>query len=182
LAKPLTLNLKITEKDLGLKNIRTEVAKLAKKPFVKVGYQGDKALEEKDGATGMNVVAVATIHEFGAANVPERSHIRKTINENESKYASVAEKLKDKILSGGMTTETALDVLGQVAQRDIQNTIRSNNAGLNGPTPLSPATLKARGATTGTPLYDTGQMVRSITYVKDLNGGTAGATEETVSL
>ena len=169
MAKPLTLKINLSEKDLGASRIRGEIAKLAKKPFVKVGVQGQKALENKDGSTA-NVVLVATVHEFGTANVPERSYIRKTMNENQSKYQSATTQLKDKIMSGELNTEKALGVLGLLVQRDIQNTIRTNNAGLDGPTPLSPATLKQRKTKDATPLYDTGQLVRSITYVRQMDG------------
>lgn len=179
MAKPLTLKINFSEKDLGAAKIRAEIEKLSKKPFVKVGVQGAKALENKDGSVA-NVVLVATAHEFGTVNVPERSYIRKTMNENESKYASAAEQLKSKILSAEINTEKALGVLGLLVQRDIQNTIRSNNAGLDGPTPLSPATLKNRKSKDVTPLYDTGQLIRSITYVRQMDGNVS--TEGAVNL
>lgn len=216
MAKPLSIKFSIHEKDLGLSHIKKELLKLEKKPFVKIGIQGDKATQMKKGSD-VSLILVATVHEYGAPSkgIPERSYIRKTVNENETKYFKAVEQLKDKILdaSEGMTTEQALNILGAMVQSDIQKTIQTDNAGLNGPTPLSyagimsregmrektkktislldslrdkaqqgylsKADLKKRAkaneflATAGnpTPLYDTGQLVRSILYVREMNGG-----------
>jgi len=167
MAKP-PLNIKISThaKDLGLSHIKKEMAKLDKKPFVKIGIQGKSAAEVKTG-TDVSLVLVATAHEYGipSRGIPERSYIRKTVNENQSKYDQLAAQLKDKIMdaSQGFTTEKALNLIGMTVQSDIQKTIQGNNAGLNGPTPL-----KYRD---GTPLFDTGQLNRSILYVREMNGG-----------
>lgn len=160
MAKP-PLNIKISThaKDLGLSHIKKEMAKLDN-TSVKVGVQGT-------GTKGVDLALIATAHEYGVPSrgIPERSFIRKTFNENQSKYNEMVSRLKDKIMdtSQNFTTEKALNLIGMVVQSDIQKTIQGNNAGLNGPTPL-----KYRD---GTPLYDTGQLNRSIHYVLEMSEG-----------
>lgn len=204
----ITVN--VREKDFGLSHILKEAAKLRKKPFVKVGIAQTRG--SKLRADGKQTVAdIAAIHEFGApkANIPERSFIRSTVNHNEAKYDGLISKLKDQIFDANakMTVEKALGLVGQSVSSDMKNTIRTNQAGLNGPTGLKEATIRSKNAgeiakakahlnaapsakdftkagsarnakaahlvDTGgasTPLIDTSQMIRSISYEVSMTG------------
>lgn len=163
-----TVNIK--EKDLGFAHLLREAAKIKKKPFVKIGVTQSKGskLHVVPGSDKqvMTVADIAKIHEYGApdANIPERSFIRSTISKNEEKYNAHIAKLRDKIFDGNiqMTTEEALGFIGQEISSDIKNTIRNNETGLDEVKPL-----KYRE---GTPLLDTSQMLRAISYEPVMDG------------
>lgn len=133
MARP-KIKLDITEKDLGWAHIKKEMAKMAKKPFVKVGYQGESGVKKHQDPKTVGppppnvptVVDIATFHEFGTEDIPERSHLRATMDRNAAKYQSTMADLKDKILdaSSGVTTEKALGLMGQMATGDVKAYIR----------------------------------------------------------
>lgn len=149
-------NVNINDKDLGFKKIMAEVKKLRAKPYVKMGVQGKSALEKKKSSDGgvqftslkaPTVVDIATMHEFGgeskngAAQPPERSFMRSTFEKNKEKYVAAAEKIKDQILSGKLTTEKGLRILGLMMERDVKNAIRAGIA-----PPLADSTLRKKNS------------------------------------
>lgn len=165
MARTPKVKVSITERDLGLGHLLKEAAKLAKKPYVKAGVT--QARGSRIRADGKKTVAdIMAIHEYGApdAGIPERSVIRATQERNQSKYDAHIAILGEKILdaSSHMTTEKALGLIGQEFVADAKNTIRNNEAGLNGPTPL-----KSRD---GTPLLDTGQTINSMGHEVVMDG------------
>lgn len=143
------LKISFLERDLGMSHFLKEAAKLRKKPFVKVGITQKKGSRLR--ADGKKTVAdVAAMHEFGGEDnrPPERSFLRSTTSKNQKKYDAHIEKLKDQIFDAGtgMTTERALAIIGQEVSADVKNTIRNNEAGLHGPTPLKEATIRRKNA------------------------------------
>lgn len=143
------IKLDLTEKDLGWGHIKAEMAKMAKKPFVKVGYQGESGVKRHTdphlvGPALPNtptVVDIATFHEFGTSKVPERSHLRATMDRNAPKYQATMAELKDKILDpkSGINTEKALGLMGQMATGDVKAYIR---AGIS--PPLAESTIRRK--------------------------------------
>lgn len=180
MARRPTPKFSITEKDLGWSKIKAEAQKLAKKPFVKIGIQGESGLKPKKkrgkvrgetASPGFTVVDIATVHEYGSPDkgIPERSFIRSTMDQNAVKYSNIAAGMKDQILNANspLTTEKALEIIGQIIEADIKNKFTNNNwPELKDPT---------RGGKNPTgdakPLLDTAQTVNSIRYQVFKEGG-----------
>lgn len=101
------------------------------------------------------------VHEYGTQDgrIPERRPIRLTIDNNADKYARRFQQGLDNVLKDEMSTDTALKSIGEEAAGDVKITI------MNGLTPpLADSTVRARKDNSDTPLYDTGELVNSITY------------------
>ena len=148
--------------DHGFKGIVKELRKLEKKPYVKIGYPAKKSTTnaEKDGNEFVTVLDVALWHEFGTNNMPERSFIRASFDQNAKKYGELNKKLLVKIYSGKMTVEKALDILGFTIENDIKTFIKSGD--------INPDSQRAINEG-GTTLWDTGQLINSITFIKVMN-------------
>jgi len=108
----------------------------------------------------VTVLDVAIFHEFGTVNMPERSFVRAAFDENRSSYEALNKKLLIKIYSNAMTVEKALDILGLTIQNDIKKFIKDKE--------VSPESIRAieEGGVT---LFDTGQLVNSLTYIRVMN-------------
>lgn len=91
--------------------------------------------------------------------IPERSYIRSTVDENEHKYLdNYAKKLSAQIIDGNIDKYTALTIMGQKIESDIKSKIIS----LRSP-PNAPSTIRKKGSSN--PLVDTGLLGGSIRYV-----------------
>lgn len=147
------------EIDHGFKRIMIELKKLEYKPFVKIGYPEEKPKTNEDhkGGEFVTVLDVAVFAEFGTINSPERSFIRASFDNNVKKYEDLNKKLLVKIYSGTMTVEKALDILGETILNDIKTFIRNSE--------VEPKSIRAirEGGTT---LWDTGQLINALTYIK----------------
>jgi len=147
--------------DRGWNKIVRELFGLAKGQGVAVGVQGEesqKASEEHDGNTN---VEIAVVHEYGSSDKkhpPERSFLRSTFDEKRANYEIALTKLAKGVFSGG-TVEGHLFLLGEEAKGDIIDKIK---AGI--PPALSETTKAQRLPGQGTtPLIKTGQLWNSIT-------------------
>lgn len=102
---------------------------------------------------GTSVIMVGTVHEFGspARGVPARSYLRTTLVERRKEYREMIGKLAGHIVSGKLTMDKALDLLGLKVQGDVQMKIET----------IDTPALKYRE---GNPLIDTGHLRQSITY------------------
>lgn len=101
------------------------------------------------------------VHEYGTQDgrIPERRPIRLSMENNADKYARRFQQGLDKVLKDEMSVDTALNSIGEEAAGDVKITI------MNGLTPpLADSTVRARKDNSDTPLYDTGELVNSITY------------------
>lgn len=104
---------------------------------------------------------IMAIHEYGTQDgrIPERRPIRLTMENNQEKYAHRLQQGIDKVLVDEMDIMTALNSIGEEVAGDVKITIS------NGLTPpLADSTVRARKDNSDTPLYDTGELVNSITY------------------
>jgi hypothetical protein len=152
--------------ELILQNVR---AVASGKPFIKIGIQGELALEQKksddpNDKSKLTNVEVATFHEFGGEGdrPPERSFIRSTMDDKDAEFREFEKKQVGKLLDGKQTVEGALGLIGLKIQRAMQEKIRSKI-----PPPLAQSTIDRKGSST--PLIDTGQLIQSLTYVVELN-------------
>lgn len=130
-----------------------QVEKLAKELHaagsVKVGLpKGSNAYPD-----GTSVIEVGVLHEFGSAakNVPQRSFLRATVEQNQQNYKRLFKRLGRELVRGETTELKALKVVGQRVEGDVKSRISDG---------VGPA-LKGRD---GTPLIDTGHLRQSIRY------------------
>lgn len=145
--------IKLPNSKRGIDLLNSLDKRLSGKTSVKVGLPKDSNAYPN----GESVVDVGFIHEFGepTVNIPERSFLRSTLFENQKAYHKLAIKLTKRIVKfPRMTITDALGTIGEKFKGDVQYKISS---GINPP-------LKSRD---GTPLYDTGHLVQSITYKVD---------------
>jgi hypothetical protein len=128
-------------------------------PHVQVGVISGKGGEADHGDDDLTVLFLATVHEFGApgANIPSRSFIRSTVDENQDELKELIGKLVNRMIEHGDTQEHVLEILGQWLTAKIKAKITSNI-----PPPLKESTIEAKGSSIA--LVDTGQLLNSITY------------------
>lgn len=140
-------------------------AELAKPSRVRVGVLGSRGGNAKHRDSELSLLDIAHVHEFGspAANVPERSFIRRTFSLVGGRGAAwlpaFTAKLAAGVVKGKIDMVTALHILGQRGVAEVRRTI-TEGAGV--PPPLKPETIAAKGSTR--PLVDTGQLVNAVSY------------------
>lgn len=129
-----------------------------REPFVKVGVLASQGGDDTD-ESGVTVLQVAVIHEFGApaANIPQRSFIRSTVDDRDAQLRAMIRKLLNRVVERRLSATKALDILGLWLASEIKKQIVS---GID--PPLKQATVAAKGSTT--PLVDTGRLLNSITH------------------
>ena len=147
--------LTIIDRDAGLKKLLRETL-IPGRTNVTVGVQADIGDQQHVGSK-LTVLDIATIHEFGLGNNPERSFIRATFDENQEQNLELIYRLAQLVVDGKLTREQALNQLGLRFQAQVIDRINSNI-----PPPLAPATIKRKGSSLA--LVDTGQLKSSITY------------------
>ena len=105
--------------------------------------------------------AIMAIHEYGDSSngIPERRPIRLSMEKNATKYAKRFQQAADKVLRDEIDVDTALKSIGEEAAGDVKITVMQ---GLT--PPLAASTIRARKNNSSKPLYDTGELVNSITY------------------
>ena len=104
------------------------------------------------------VAQIGLTHEFGAGPVPERSFMRTTLSEQRKEILRIQRKLLRKMVSGKITQNQALGLLGDWVRGKIREKIVDIRTPAN-----SPETLKRKAPKTN-PLVDTGQLENSITF------------------
>lgn len=136
----------------GLTGVKERLEAL-KKTTVKAGVP--KKTNSREG--GIGNAGILYIHEFGIG-VPERSVLRSTIIENQSKYKEIIQNnITPSIMANRMSVLDAYARLGIVVTNDIKLKF------VNGTfTPLNEKTIKRKGSSK--PLIDTGELRSSIDY------------------
>lgn len=111
------------------------------------------------GSDDGEVLLYASVHEFGAPsiNVPSRSFIRKTFDEQQDNMGRVIEDFFIKYIEGHIEYDLCMDAIGEYLVGLIKKTI----VDLKDP-PLKQVTIDRKGSSN--PLIDTGKLVDSITY------------------
>ena len=147
---------RVREQDLGWEAIRKEVAK-AKGARVHVGIMEGEA--ERDDDSEIDNVALGITHEYGRGNNPERSFMRSTFDEDRRGLIRLKDRLWSQVLRGRLTTNQALELMGQEHQEAVQAKI----VALKYPK-IEDSTKRQRKFGGSNPLVDTGDFYRSITY------------------
>jgi hypothetical protein len=142
----------LKDKDHGWFRIKREVMKM-KHASARIGVL-QSAPAYKDGTSQAEV---AFHNEFGTKDIPERSFIRATADEQRSRYTRVLKGEADKIMTGKSTVKLSLEKVGLLAQGHVRKKIKN----LKTP-PNAPATIKAKRSSN--PLIDTSTMLKSIDY------------------
>lgn len=151
--QPSRIISEMTDIEEELKEMKRKI-ELYNKKDVMIGVTGTT-----NGERG-NAFLMA-IHEYGTQDgrIPERRPIRLTMENNQVNYARRLQQGIDKVLVDEMDIMTALNSIGEEVAGDVKITIS------NGLTPpLADSTVRARKDNSDTPLYDTGELVNSITY------------------
>jgi hypothetical protein len=158
---------KVEDTDLGLNRIIVTLKEELSDVVIKVGVQAkDKTVKRGKGGSIRNtdqpLAAIAAIHEFGLGGMPQRSFLRSAFDENKPMINKMGDHIVNSAIKG-ISTETALDQLGNVVQGMVQKKI------VDGPfVPNSPATIKRKKSSR--PLIDTGHLRQSIRYVIEKGG------------
>lgn len=121
---------KVIEVDRGANAIMASIGRLrGKHPTAIVGFYGD--LAER-----------ATINEFGApaANIPQRSFIRSTYDEEQKNMVRIRDLFMPKVIEGKLSATNALAAVGHYLAERIQQKIED----LKSP-PNAPSTIKKKG-------------------------------------
>jgi hypothetical protein len=190
-----SLKVHITERGEGMKLLERRIKALATSR-AHIGVFADSAdmIGPHNNDEVLSMAQIAAVHEFGVTGrIPERSFMRSTLEKNSAKYTELLKKMVDLVLLGKISAKTAISRVGAIAASDMQATI------VNGLKPaLSKRTLLLRAknlkkrreenggkdprlrdgrgrffSTTKSgfkPLFDSGQLVRAITYKAIMRG------------
>lgn len=152
---------RVRDRDRGWRKLRGQVLRSAGlDQHVTIGVHGEDDARDEGG---FGNVAVMAVHEFGsvAANIPERSVIRHTIDTNESKYRALVKALGRQVYITRITTAQALELLGAKVAADMRRTIDKTPAAWEA---LKASTLAARHFGGTKPLLDRGELKKSIKH------------------
>lgn len=135
-----------------------EVSKIA----VRVGIIGDQAGALHNGGPFTNA-EIGAIHEYGApgAGIPERPFVRSTFTFRRAELIELQAAAARAIIEGRLRPEKAIALIGAWGAGAVREQILKYGAFLFAP--LAPSTIARKGSSQ--PLVETGQMVRSISFV-----------------
>lgn len=139
------MNVKITTLKDNTKKITAELRELGNQKLV-------------IGVVDPVIAEYATYNEFGTKNIPQRSFLRSTYDEQIGKWERQLENGIKGILDMKAVASRVWDLLGIKAKGDVQKKLRSNIAPAN-----APSTIRKKGSGKTT-LFDTGALLASITY------------------
>lgn len=134
---------------------------------VYVGIPADKAGRSETEGKPINNATLMYIHEHGAPeiNLPARPVLNPGVKSIQSHIPIMLGKAGKLAMEGNIVGMMAqFNALGLLAQNACRTIIRTSE----GLAPLKPSTIadrRARGRTGTKPLWDTGQLLRAISYV-----------------
>lgn len=141
--------------DKGWDNAMKEIGKARAGSFVKVGIQSDAPAPED--AKGLTMQQLGAVLEFGNDKIPERSHIRATMDEQRGKLNAMTDKLIVQVMLGQFKMKQALGILGEFIEASIKRKITILTDPEN-----APSTIARKGSSN--PLIDTGRYRSSIRH------------------
>lgn len=141
----------VTDRDLGWKAIKREVER-AQRREVAVGI-----LQGSNDSEGASIAEYATYNEFGTEDVPSRPFMAMSFDENVAAINSDFQRQSKRLVTGEVTAEQALTIIGQKHAGRVQNTITGRNI----LPALAPSTIAAKKGSTKT-LVDTGAMTNAV--------------------
>jgi hypothetical protein len=140
--------------DKGLKKILSSFRELTK-TSLNVGVFSDAVNTKEKGAS--YVADYAITNEYGSKNIPERSFMRSTIDEQGNKWTNSLADVFTNVAKNNLDLNKQLYKTGAIARNDIIAKIDSN---INPPN--APSTIKKKGMSKNKTLIDTGILRSSI--------------------
>lgn len=173
----------------GWDAIRKAVVKTEKRVKVGVLTDSQHKADEEEGGEEIGMLELAAIHEFGspAANIPERSFLRATIDGKRAEVNKAIEQIvgaevrelfkgaEGKDVSESQADSAARRALGKLGLKlvaMIRATIRNRETVGPENQELQPETIERKGSSL--PLVDTAQLIQAIEWAlvdKDKNEG-----------
>jgi len=139
-----------------IKALNAKALQVESLPDIKVGVKSGIAYPD-----GTPVELVGLVHELGDEdlNIPERSYLRSTIDENRKEYNKDMMYIIKRIFDGDSNAISMVNLLGAKIEGDVKTKITD----LDEPE-LKDSTLKQRKGNSSNPLVDTSLLRRSIIY------------------
>ena len=141
----------VTDKDLGLQRFIAQL-QVAKRVEVVIG------LQEGDTNGGQSIAEYGAYNEYGTGDIPERSFMRTSFDENNRRISQDIATQYDLVKQGKKTVYAALGMVGLRHEADIKTKIGSNIQPAN-----SPITIARKGSSRT--LIDTGAMLAAVRYI-----------------
>lgn len=161
-----TIDISATAKIKGGDKFRGVLAKIAAQHVgVKAGI-----LAGATTADGQKVAQYAAWNEFGTRHIPARPFMRNTVSNSAGEWKQL---LTGQLSAHPDGAKAAMFIIGERMSEDIKSTIQAGDF-----TPLAEQTverkMKAGKKEPGTPLIDTGTMLKAVSYeVVETKGGEA---------
>ena len=151
----------IIDKDMGLKKIFADFKSLGKAE-VTIGIQAKSKTTTtyargRKSKAGVNIAQYGAYNEYGTKNIPERSFLRSSFDENLNLLQPFIEKQYGEIIDGKKTIQQGLGLIGETIQRMVKAKIRSITT-----PPNSPRTIAIKKSSK--PLIDFGALIDAIRY------------------
>lgn len=115
-------------------------------------------VHQGDSNDGQQIAEYAAYNEYGTEDIPERSFMRSSFDENLSNIKQDMDARYGQVTRGELTVKAALGLIGLKHTDQIKNKIDTNI-----PPPNAPATIAAKGSSRT--LIDTGAMKNSIHHI-----------------
>ena len=151
----------IVKDDNNVPDLLKRIERLSNKAMqIGIFQDGDGGkVHGEEGKDDITILEIATIHEFGAmkVNIPERSFIRKTFDEQKSNMGNVMDKFFTKYIEGSIEYDICMDAIGEYMVGLVRKTI----VDMDSP-PLKQLTIDRKGSS-GV-LVDTSKLIDSITW------------------
>lgn len=144
----------VIDTDLGFNRI---LAELSVPVSIDVGVLEKDGMTRKTGSKDSTLAEVAAVHEFGAPerNIPQRSFLRSTVDQNKGYIVDIAMAVSNVI--SGLSAFVAMARVGDKATKDVTKKIQEGIMPA-----LKPKTTARKGHST--PLIDTEQLINSIDF------------------
>jgi hypothetical protein len=155
--------IKITDEKKKWNKLQSELFYGKHTTSVTVGILAEEGAAPKqklDGeASNATLVQVAAYNEFGEGHIPARSFIRAPFDAHQG-YIKLKISLLQRVISGAITLESAMHILGSGVVKSFQKTIKDIILPLN-------ARSTEKRKESDTPLIATSQLINSISYKLD---------------
>jgi len=152
--RPVKVRIVVADIDMGWGSMVTENKNL-KGAYTTIGIHEEAGTHPSRG--NIHTAGVGFINEFGSGNIPERSFIRSTIDEQSGRIVQLVAENLDQVNTKKLPAKTMLARLGLFVQEVIKNKINT----LSDP-PNAPFTIAKKGF--NNPLIDTRHMQDNITF------------------
>lgn len=146
----------ITERDLGYRRIMRDLRR-SRNSTVEIGIHEGSTTPE-----GLTIAEYAMYNEYGTDEIPERSFMRSTFDENLGGFKTLIARQWGRFIRGESTIFRALSRIGMEHETQVKQKIRD----LKTP-PNAPYTIAKKRS--DNPLIDTSAMVNSVRYVVKAN-------------